>query len=439
MITTKDSLRRLLRIGTNYRYARPYAPEPVEIDGLPNFFSHVSLHGETLPTLERGINPMRFVSAIDGSRRPAILISSSPHKVGSGFTPWQDTFEPDLGTVRYYGDTKSKDSDPNTSPGNAALLEQFRFHTSPRADDRRRAAPLILFRRVTVQGRAKGNVQFAGVAIIERAERITQFNPASEEYFTNYVFEFAVLSLTPENDCLDWGWIDERRNIRATADAILQSAPSAWREWLRFGNDALPRLRRHVSRLSVIPTIDQRPLSGSREEGVLRRIYDFYSGRKHRFELLASAVAAHVLTRSGAVYREGWITPGSGDHGTDFVGRLTLGSGFASVKLVVLGQAKCESLSAPTGGVHVARTVARLRTGWIGVYVTTSYFSEPVQREILEDQYPIIPIAGKEVAQVALALALEGGQRKLETYLTELDARFDTMLSHRRPEQILFD
>jgi len=42
---------------------------------------------------------------------------------------------------------------------------------------------------------------------------------------------------------------------------------------------------------------------------------------------------------------------------------MDIGTGFGSAKLIVLGQAKCESLSSPTGGNHIARTVAKLKRG----------------------------------------------------------------------------
>jgi hypothetical protein len=75
--------------------------------------------------------------------------------------------------------------------------------------------------------------------------------------------------------------------------------------------------------------------------------------------------------------RSGWITPPSSDGGADFVGRFDVGDGFARARLVVLGQAKCET--GATGGLHMARTIARLRRGWLVVFVTTSYFSEGVR------------------------------------------------------------
>jgi len=56
----------------------------------------------------------------------------------------------------------------------------------------------------------------------------------------------------------------------------------------------------------------------------------------------------------------------------------------------VLGQAKCQVLDRPTHGRDIARTVARLRRGRLGVYVTTSFFSSQTQREVIEDRYPTV-------------------------------------------------
>jgi len=87
-----------LIVGDVYRYARPYsASDPIR-DELPNYFHCVRTGGEKLPLLEAGINPIRSVKDPNGrSRLPAILISSSPHKIGSEQTPWQDIFDVDHG------------------------------------------------------------------------------------------------------------------------------------------------------------------------------------------------------------------------------------------------------------------------------------------------------------------------------------------------------
>ena len=90
-----------MKVGDIFRYARPYDAKPSEIDGYPNFFHRTQTADHKMALLEAGINPIANIRAVDGSRRPAILISSSPHKTGSHETPWQDYFDPDNGHVRY--------------------------------------------------------------------------------------------------------------------------------------------------------------------------------------------------------------------------------------------------------------------------------------------------------------------------------------------------
>ena len=100
-----------MKIGQIFRYSRPYNANPESIDGLPNYFYYTYTDNSRLPLLDAGINPIHKVRAIDGARRPAILISSSPHKIGSLETPWQDVFDPDNGHIHYYGDNKEPGSD----------------------------------------------------------------------------------------------------------------------------------------------------------------------------------------------------------------------------------------------------------------------------------------------------------------------------------------
>jgi hypothetical protein len=201
----------------------------------------------------------------------------------------------------------------------------------------------------------------------------------------------------------------------------------------------VPSLRRQVIKHQSVPKSEQLPDGKSREFKCLMEIYNHYSHHKHGFEILASKVVANHLSRTSSAYLEGWITRGSGDGGVDFVGRLDLGSGFSKVKVIVLGQAKCENPSKPTSGVHISRTVARLKRGWIGAYVTTSFFSEPMQREIMEDQYPLLMINGLELAREVLILLERSGMNSLTDYLKEIDSEYIHRISARAPEEILTD
>jgi hypothetical protein len=138
------------------------------------------------------------------------------------------------------------------------------------------------------------------------------------------------------------------------------------------------------------------------------QVYDYFSTKAtaHEFEGLASLIANRVLGPSSS---RGWVTSKSGDGGIDFVSRLDLGSGFSRTVVVVIGQAKRLKPSDSVSGIDIARTVARLKRGWIGVVVTTGIFSVNVQKEVLEDQYPLVLINGVRLAQELQTEMIETG------------------------------
>ena len=424
-----------LTIGTIYRYASFNPSDVPVIDGLPNLMFHTHTHGENKTLLEAGINPIGVVKSVSGVRRPAILVTSSTHKQGSRQTPWQDEFDVDNGNIKYFGDNKNI-SDPAKAPGNKIILEQFIKHNSSSIEDRIDATPFVFFRSVKVGDRVKGNRIFQGVGLLKSAELVTQFQK-DIGYFTNYVFEFSIIDMRKDFELFSWDWISARRNPKITNEQSLALAPKAWQEWVRNGHLSRERIIRRVHRGTVVSKKDQLPTKGSREEKCLSDIYEFYDRKKHHFELLAAKVVANLIKQSGGSYNDGWITRGSGDGGIDFVGRIDLGSGFAKVEIVVLGQAKCESFATATNGIHLARTVSRLKRGWIGAYVTTTFFSEPSQAQISEDQYPLITVNGLILARETLKLVELGGSKSVLDYLEMLDANFHGYVENQKPETIL--
>lgn len=427
-----------MKVGEVFRYASSKSPTPVTVDGVPNYFAATHSVGQaTQPLLFSGINEIGMTAAVDGPRRPAILNASSPHKRGSRETPWHDTFDPDNGVVLYYGDNKSSATPPESSRGNAELLKQFRYHTSPDPAKRAQAAPLILWERVSRAGRKKGYVAFQGLGILTNAELVTQYNPKTHEYFANYRWEIAVLTLKRDGENFSWDWVSARRDPHMTLPETQRRAPHAWRQWQAKGPSALEGLRRHVVRFPIVDEDDQVPGDHSAERAILQAVYARYATSKDKFENLASFVAASYLRRNGVRYTEGWVTPKSSDGGIDFVGRIDLGVGFGSCRLVVLGQAKCEELHRPTGGVHIARTVARLRRGWIGTYVTTSYFSRRVQREVSHDEFPIFLIGGAEMATQLRQLVADLGVSSLDELLDLVDGDYPKMVRRAQPASIL--
>jgi len=426
-----------LKIREVFRYARPYFQNPEMRDGVRNHFAVTKYDNHKLILLEKGINQIADISTIEGKRKPAILIRSSPHKIGSETTPWQDVFDVDNGHIRYYGDNKIPGNDPALSNGNRILLQAFDIYNN--AEKRFSATPLLFYKAVSKNNKAKGFIEFNGFGIIRGVELVAQYDRRLDRTFSNYAFNFHVFSLKENKEEFDWRWINDRRNNKLTYKETLEHAPNSWIDWIKNGNSSLEKNRRRVSKLFTLTRNEQLPTSGSKEEKIIKEVYNYYTTKKARFEGLASTITSKILKDSSDGYSEGWITPASSDGGADFYGRLEIGNGFGKAKLIVLGQAKCEAPNTPTGGNHIARTVARLRRGWIGVYVTTSFFSEPVQREIIEDEYPIMLINGLKLAQTLLKIMHDDGYSDLKKYLDDLDSQYEKLIQIRRPDELLFE
>jgi hypothetical protein len=425
-------------MGQVLRDARPKNELPERHGPYVNIYAATYEPGAKRVPFEAGINPIGNVKAVDGMRRPAILVASSPHKVGLTETPWQDIFDTDNGYVRYYGDNRTPGQDPASKPGNRALLAAHLLQSHQDPAQRGRAAPLLLFRRVPREGLAKGFAEFQGLAIITGVQLVTQYSARAGGTFANYAYEFLVMDLAAEAELLHFGWINARRDSTKTVDETTAIAPAAWRDWVRNGAVAADRVRRRVSKLLVENRQQQMPLPGSKEARLLEDIYDFYAGRNARFEALAQVVAERVIHASRGSYIPGGLTRATADGGIDFIARLDVGSGFGRAKLIVLGQAKCEKPGRPTHGNHIARTVARLRRGWLGVYVTTSFFSAQTQREVLEDRYPIVLVCGRRLAEEVHRLLVEKGSEDLTALLLEIDRGYEGALAPRDPEELLF-
>ena len=426
-----------LKFGQIYRCTKKNdSPNTKEIEGLPNyyFYTKVENYNSTF-TSQSGIYLAKEVKTPDGSkRRPIVIAFSSPHKAGTEYTPWKDYYDTDHGYVKYYGDNKPGTVQPNEKQGNKALIALLSKYQSEDAGVRKReAVPIVFLERVKYGNRQKGNLKFNGFGIIDNAKLITQSNKGKE--FANYVFECTIFSLANENEEFDWDWIAKRCDSNLTTEETNEYAPKSWKDWLRTGN--VEASRRNVDKLNIVKAIDQIPIKNSKEEVILQKVKKFYENKKHHFEILAMECTKFFLEESGTRYTDGWITKKSGDGGIDFVLKINIGSGFEGLDIILLGQAKCEK--GATSGKDIARTVARLKRGWIGAYVTTSYFSEPMQLEISEDKYPLIKINGLKLAELIDRNVLSGTNdyKKLEDYLQMLEDEYNKKISNRKPEEIL--
>lgn len=422
-----------LRIGEIFRLSNDFSLDSQEyIDGFKNFIYYTkSNHLDSTFRFERGIHKARIVNAKDGYRDPIIIISSSPHKAGTENTPWKDRYDPDNGTVIYYGDCKNNNDKPSETSGNRVLMDEWKKHTSNEVDEREKAVPMVFFERIK-----KGYLQFHGFGILEKVSLITQKGNNAE--FTNFEFEFCILDLSKENNQLDWEWISERCNKELTIKETNKKAPESWKYWIKNGNDKIEKVRRHVLKSRIIDEKAQETPAGSMEEKILKTIVKHYEHKKLQFELFALQITQFFFMENNIKCLEGYITKGSGDKGIDFISRIDIGQDIAEIKMIVIGQAKCQE--ATISGKDIARTIAKLKRNYVGVFVTNSTFSKLTQEEILEDQYPLIMINGNKIAQLTNKYILDSSKdlNKLHEYMTNLDEQYDSYKSNIRPDDIIY-
>ena len=425
-----------MKIGEILRYPNKLTLFPL-LDGRRNwYFETAPPDGQSWSAakLDSGINAPRSLGG-DKQARPYIAIRSSPHRFGTTSTPWEDIHRPDQGYCRYFGDNKPGRGPATESLGNKRMMEAFALHNGSYAE-RLLAPPILVFEAVPDSGRVKGQVLFHGFGVITKAELIIQRSKG--ETFPNFAYEIALFDLGAEQEEFSWRWINARRDSNIVPSESLKLAPESWRRWVQTGRPGIPNLRRNVLTRRIVSEAMQRPPRGSHEHSMLREIQEFFSGKKHQFEVLAEFAVSELLREQGVTYRPGWITQGSGDGGFDFVGSVDLDprGAFSSSRQVVLGQAKCEKLDRPTNGLHIARLAARLRRGWLGVYVTTSYFSIPVQREVLADRYPMMLIDGRRLAEIVRRY-ISDSESSLQDLLEELASSYPRRLGFGDPELVL--
>jgi len=423
-----------MKIDTNsiYRYARPYSESNSEIDGYKNYFYYTYTTGEKKPLLDRGINPVAVNNTINIV--PAILIHTNPLKSGTEDTPWMDFIDSDNGHVRYAGDNKPGSDDPDTHC-NLSLIKQYELHQSNNVNDRKSSCPIILFENIKVGNKRKGFKKFVGFGIIRKVERIIEFHKNS--YYPNYVFTIILMDMKDENDTFDWSWISARRKNTMSLQQSHALAPVAWKLWVQNGIKNISSLQRKIYKSHIVKEKEQRDLT-IKQKNILEQIKNHYETKEKDFEYLAAFITEKLISDEGNNFIFGWICKGVGDGGIDFVGKIKIGQNLSLVDIVVLGQAKCIKPIASVNGKDIARTVARLKRGWIGSFVTTGIFSSKVQEEIYNDKYPLMLINGKSVADVVMRFMHENKIRSVKSFLKMIDQNYENKRMDREFDEIIY-
>lgn len=355
---------------------------------------------------------------ISPRRTPVIICTSNPVSGSIHSNPWLDVVEPDEGYALFNGDNKWPGQDPFIGKGRKIPLGNRKFLDVAELykDKSRRifAPPVVVFRHIVEGGRRSGLREFCGVGVPVQFSLRTQRIPETRKYFTNLVIELTLFDLTRDDGMLNWQWIEDRGNPELSAEEALRNAPSVWQTWVR--GEEVEQCRRSVVRDRIVARQDQRPIVPD-DSASLARILDFYADRPRAFEGLAALVTARLI---GQRCERMWVNVGQGDGGVDFVCLLKVGNPelkTGETGVVVIGQAKRWDIDRPVTPDDVSRLAARLRRGWIGAFVSTSYFTDQAQSETLADGYPLLLINGRTVAAEVNKYLNETGST-IEEFLT---------------------
>lgn len=383
---------RSMTIGEVLRYTKPSAQDTLT-HSYRNFWELQS-RGLPLVQLERGINSPEKVPAPDGARMPVLALRSSPDKAGSVLTPWHDEFDLDRGMVRYFGEHRvDKDEELGRPIGDQRLETSWQSHRATSEALRAAAPPILVFRTVTGQTtsgpRAKGFVEFVGLAVMTDLREIEQRDPISSRHFPNYLTELALLDLGPYAR-LSWEWIDARRNRSMTSVDALELAPEAWRSWVRLGRTALPA----QTRVEGMADTDPVP---SMPSAAPERV-----AQPPGVRLPFAWVAARAVESLLGLDRTRMLTGAERNGVVEFRGTHRLGVGGASAPLRVVAVAA----RAPQAALEAARSLmAQLGAGQVGVLVTPAPLPESELAPLRRPGSPLVVLHGDSLRSQVLQIA----------------------------------
>ncbi|WP_197024983.1 restriction endonuclease [Arthrobacter sp. UNC362MFTsu5.1] len=299
---------------------------------------------------------------------------------------WPDSFDPETGVFTYFGDNKKPGQPLHGTPrrGNEILRQIFGAPKSTPAE-RHKIPPIFVFQSLGVWR----DMKLLGVAVpttrVEDADGplVAVWRTKAKQRFQNYRAKFTVLDI-PE---IKRQWIDDIKAGNHYSDA----APRAWRSWIQTGVIQpllAPLTERHRTREEQLPR-------DSHSQAVLDFIYSYFKDRPFDFEHFAADLLHLTIPNIASID----VTRPHRDGGRDAIGMLRVGTGPSSILIDFAMEAKCYSKSNGVGVRHVSRLISRLRHRQFGILVTTSYLNLQAYKEIVEDQHPIIVLAGADITE----------------------------------------
>ena len=287
----------------------------------------------------------------------------------------------------YYGDNRKPGSsiDSTLVGGNRLLQEIYqKLHSQLR----HLIQPLLCFEVVKL--RNKSYMKFLGLAI-PGAQGLSSVNDLvaiwkikGPERFQNYRSIFTILN----EATISKAWLEDLVNGISPIDSI--HCPESWAYWVSTGIYKALECKSEIH-----PRTKKAQIPGSvHETEVLKYIFENLNDREFEY------AAAEIVRLLDPAFKELYVTRGTKDGGRDVIGQYYLGHSGHQIRLSAYIEAKRWKLDSSIGVKPMMRLISRLKHRDIGVFVTTSFFDQQIQKELIEDGHPVMLISGGDVAKL---------------------------------------
>lgn len=319
-----------------------------------------------------GIRPLNYVTGLKNSELPAYLILVTHDKSSAvQLNPWEDIVDLSNAEILYWGDAKAHQTKRIDDFNGNAVLRRISDCLPGNTD---LVPPILHFSKP-----AKGVVKFNGLCVLNKLELSWFYD--QEKPVRNYHAHLTILDC--EKVSLEWLHHRARSSDKDLVDVHPKCPPS----WKRYKKGQIVPIE--IWKKDIRTRASQLPPEGSPEAGVLKQLQDL---NPFVFEKLIVAMFKELKDVTHHITR----TRNTSDGGFDFFGSFVLPKP-TGYSIQFRGEVKRYAKTTPVNPNDISRLVARLSRQEFGIFVTTSYFTDQAQKEVIQDAYPVHLISGVDL------------------------------------------
>ena len=306
-----------------------------------------------------------------------------------GELEWPDEINLETGIFTYYGDNRVPGSAIDATPvgGNKLLQVTYEnLHTSSRD----LIKPFLCFEAVkTKEG---SYMKFLGLAapggqgISSVDDLVAVWKIKDKKRFQNYRSIFTILN---EGE-ISKLWLEDLVNGIKPHES--KYVPTSWSYWVKTG---IYKAMECKSEINPRTKSDQLPASND-EIRILEYLFQNLSDREFEY------AAAEIVRLLDPAFKDLLVTQASKDGGRDVIGKYYLGHAGHQIRLSAYVEAKKWKIESSIGVKPMMRLISRLKHRDIGVFITTSFFDQQIQKELIEDGHPVMLISGGDISRLII-------------------------------------